>query len=94
VAFSPLYEARSHGFATSFFLNLLENAKKGIIKPLVRRDGKSCPLMRGLTFYTVLQIYKAINYLFQEIPQHEREAIGKALFTVWENDYRVCPWMK
>ncbi len=68
--------------------------KEGILTPLVRRDGKRCPRMKGLTFYSDYEVYKAIRYLFREMGQDQLDAIHRQLFTVRENDYRVSPWAK
>ncbi len=65
--------------------------KEGILTPLVRRDGKRCPHLTGLTFYSDYEVYKAIRYLFREIPQDQLEAIHRQLFYIKESSYRVCP---
>jgi hypothetical protein len=53
--------------------------KKGVVVPLIRRDGKRCPGMRGLTFYSDLQLFRALLYLFPGVADEELRTIERAL---------------
>lgn len=53
--------------------------KAGYLKPLVRRDGKRTPNQRGLTFYSDMEVFKAIFYLFPGIADDEVAAMARAL---------------